>query len=423
MSSHDETSNGAAETGSTHEQETPQLSRVQQKLQEVLSGAKKIDLSYLYDEEEEAREIGEAIASSQTLEELTLQLDSMTEWEGNTPGPYEIILTTAFLGNRPNTSVHSLIVQGSGTDGDTMKLGALSPVIRENSNLSKLEIRWSSNDGSTRRQTREFFNSLLQNSTLHTLVLPRFADSEDEGFIDAETFSQIVRLVEENKSIHHLELFIGECRGPGSEDLNLPGFYAALKSNSTIKTLELRGNFLTQDAESDYLEWIEGTNSLKELHLDSIEEYYDEDDDDVPIRIFLFFKSLRNNKSLKKLVADGTIVEEEETFQELMDAIRGDLTLPSLQLVFEHQNDGEDSVQEQSQATTTPEDPYPVSGDGEDAVQEQSQATTSPEDAVQEQSQATTTPEDPYPASWFLRCWYLPIRYGFCRCFCFICYC
>ncbi|KAL3691109.1 hypothetical protein R1sor_004760 [Riccia sorocarpa] len=361
--------NGGAENGATHHQETPEVpTEVQKILQKIRSAAKTIDLSFLDMKDEEAREIGEAIASSQALEELTLQLDSLPagdEQEEDKERPSEIVLTTAFLCDHPNTSVRTLIIEASGTDGDMMRLGSLSPVLRENKNLTKLEILWHGDDGTTRSETQEFFDSLLQNTTLRTLVLPSlvrwdFDDSEDGGFIDAETFSQIVKLVKENKSIDNLQLFIGECRGPGSQDLNLPGFYAALKSNSTIKTLHLRGDFITRDAESDFLEWIERTRSLEELHLDPLENYYDADADDVPLRYNLFFRSLRNNKSLKKLVLDGTIIDEEESFQEFMDAIKGNSTLR--EIVFDPDNDRGEAVQEllQSRAATSPErDPAP----------------------------------------------------------------
>ncbi|BBN13251.1 hypothetical protein MPTK1_6g02030 [Marchantia polymorpha subsp. ruderalis] len=342
--------------GPRNKTEAQQVSaRVQKILQELGSAAQRIiDLSYVEMELNEAQLVGEAIASSQHLEVLVLQLDPVHEPDEEESDdedhswPNDTVLRTAFLGPRPNTSVRSLIIEGSGTDGDFMRLGVLPQVIRENSNLTKLEFQWKGVDGTGRRETLELFDSLISNTTLRTLVLPSFErwdypDPEDGGFIDADTFSRVVKLVESNTTISHLDLHIGECRGPGSADLNLPAFYAALRSNSSIRIIRLRGYFLKRNAEAEFLDWIRTSATLEELDIESLGEWA-QDEDEEPLRYELFFRALRENKSLKKLVLDGSSADSDSDFRELMDALTVNSTLQ--EVVFEPDSDHGEAVRE-----------------------------------------------------------------------------
>lgn len=57
-------------------------------------------------------------------------------------------------------------------------------------------------------------NAPIESLTLPNLVRWDFPNDEDQGFIDADSFAQVVELVRHNASIHKLQLHIGECRGP-----------------------------------------------------------------------------------------------------------------------------------------------------------------------------------------------------------------
>ena len=93
-----------------------------------------------------------------------------------------------------------------------------------------------------------------------------FPDNADNGFIDGEIFAKIVELVKKKTtSIQKMLLHIGECRGKGADTVNLDAFYGALSSNSSLRSLTLKGPFYTPIAETQFPTWIRNTTSLKEL--------------------------------------------------------------------------------------------------------------------------------------------------------------
>ncbi|CAM6087632.1 unnamed protein product [Calypogeia fissa] len=308
---------------------------------------KSLDMSYIEMEGDIAKQIGEAVASHKALEVLTIKLDSTIDEEKfsspTSVWPMDSFLTAAFLGPQQhrNSSVVSLIIAGSGTDGDLMRVGVLPQVIRENTHIRQLWFQWHGDDGASKGEMVDLLEALQVNSTIESLVLPSmvrwdFPNSEDQGFIDSETFTQIVKLVQDSKSIHKLEIQIGECRG-GDTDVNLDAFYRALSSNTAIRSLRMRGQIYTEVAETEFSNWIRRTSTLTELDMQS-------DLEESPI-LKVLFGALGNNKSLRELrLEDFPTSDDEDVIEELLNALRVNSTMR--EIVFDPDSERGDEVRE-----------------------------------------------------------------------------
>jgi len=312
-----------------HLHKTPELSR--------------LDMDLMDMNDVEGKKIGEAVASLKSLDTLVLKLDSeLDEEKKSSPEslwPMDAFLTAAFLGEKRNTSVRSLIIAGSGTDGDIMRLGLLPEVI-EKVPVKELVFKWHGDDGATREEMHLLLDALVKNNSIESLSLWNlvswdFPDDDDNGFIDGEIFAKIVELVKKTTSIQKLQLHIGECRGKGADAVNLDAFYDALSSNSSIRSLTLKGPFYTAIAETQFSNWIQRTSGLQELLLEG-----DGDDSEVPK---ILFRALGENKSLTKLEMEDFFVEDEEV-EELLKALKVNSTLQ--EIVFQPKCDREEEVQE-----------------------------------------------------------------------------
>lgn len=155
-----------------HLRKTPEITRLDMELMEM-NGV-------------EGKKIGEAVASLKSLETLVLKLDSELEDEidcdpdsdeeeeeeesPESPRPMDAFLTAAFLGEKRNTSVRSLIIAGSGTDGDMMRLGVLPEVI-ETLPVKELVFQWHGDDGATLEEIHLLLDALVKNTSIESLTL------------------------------------------------------------------------------------------------------------------------------------------------------------------------------------------------------------------------------------------------------------
>ncbi|KAG0608864.1 hypothetical protein M758_8G138900 [Ceratodon purpureus] len=307
-------------------------------------GLTRLDMELMDMNDVEGKKIGEAVAALESLETLVLKLDAeLDEEKKSSPDslwPMDAFLTAAFLGENPNSSVRSLIIAGSGTDGDIMRLGLLPRVI-EQVPLKELVFKWHGDDGAAPEEMHVLLDALVENNSIESLTLPNlvrwdFPDNADNGFIDGEIFAKIVELVKKKTtSIQKMLLHIGECRGKGADTVNLDAFYGALSSNSSLRSLTLKGPFYTPIAETQFPTWIRNTTSLKELLLEG-----DGDDSEVPK---ILFQALGENKSLTRLEMEDFFIEDEEV-EELLKALKVNSTLQ--EIIFEPKCDREEEVQE-----------------------------------------------------------------------------
>lgn len=305
----------------------------------------KLDMSLIEMGDVDGKQIGEAVASQKHLTMLIVMLDSeLNEERKSSPTsmwPMDSFLTAAFLKPDWKSSVRTLVIAGSGTDGDMMRLGVLPDVLRDNKTIKELEFRWHGDDGCTREEMLEILD-VIRNAPIESLVLPNlvrwdFPNSDDDGFIDADSFALVVELVEHNTSLHKLELHIGECKGDrkSGDVVQLDAFYRALSTNSSIRSLYLKGPFYTPIAEAEFSNWIKSTTGLQELQLQG-----DADESPVPK---LLFQALRDNKSLKKLELEDYFIEDEDA-DELLASLQVNATLQ--EIVFNTGFDREEEVRE-----------------------------------------------------------------------------
>jgi hypothetical protein len=105
-----------------------------------------LDMTNIEMGEEEAKMIGDALALHPSLEMLVIKLDSVHEAAEKlalptSMWPMDSFLTAAFLEEKHNTSLVSLIISSSGTDGEVMRLGVLPQVISGSTGLRKFAIQ------------------------------------------------------------------------------------------------------------------------------------------------------------------------------------------------------------------------------------------------------------------------------------------
>lgn len=308
---------------------------------------KSLDMTYTEMREDEAKRLGQAVAKHQSLEVLTILLDSVHQADEKLSSPTSMwpmdsFLTAAFLGpdESRNTSILSLFIASSGTDGDIMRLGVLPQVIRENKRIRQFTISWSTDDGTSRAEMQDLFEALHLNSTIEALSLPKlirwdFPVNEDNGYIDQESFLQIVKLVERNTSIRKLVLYIGECRG-GTTDVNLEALYRALASNSTIRIVRLNGPFFSDIAASEFSQWIRTTSTLRKLELVSEEQ-------DCAVLMSLAL-ALWYNKSLRKITLEDFDAYDEDVHGVMVDSLKTNKTIQ--EFVFDPESEWGDDLRE-----------------------------------------------------------------------------
>ena len=138
-------------------------------------GLTRLDMELMDMNDVEGKKIGEAVAALESLETLVLKLDAeLDEEKKSSPEslwPMDAFLTAAFLGENPNSSVRSLIIAGSGTDGDIMRLGLLPRVI-EQVPLKELVFKWHGDDGAAPEEMHVLLDALVENNSIESLTLP-----------------------------------------------------------------------------------------------------------------------------------------------------------------------------------------------------------------------------------------------------------
>jgi len=130
-----------------------------------------LDVSLLDMGDVEAKLIGEAVAAQESLATLTLMLDSeLNEEKKSSPTsmwPVDSFLTEVFLKpGRRESSVRVLVIAGSGTDGDIMRLGVLPEVLHENKKIRELVFKWHGDDGCSREEIQELLGVIVSTSTV-----------------------------------------------------------------------------------------------------------------------------------------------------------------------------------------------------------------------------------------------------------------
>lgn len=124
-----------------------------------------LNMAYIDMSDVEAKQIGEAVASHASLEVLTLKLDSEYDEEKKSSPtsmwPMDSFLTAAFLGRdqSKNTSIRSLVIASSGTDGDIMRLGVL-PQLIQTIGFKELLFQWHGDDGASREEIRALLGAI-----------------------------------------------------------------------------------------------------------------------------------------------------------------------------------------------------------------------------------------------------------------------
>ncbi|KAG6553900.1 hypothetical protein Mapa_004817 [Marchantia paleacea] len=317
-----------------------------------------LDLKYISMDEGGAKQLGEAVARHQALEELCVSLEQRRRADEAAafpwgvaglgcdlslkPGSLDRFLTAAFTGLHPNTSVQKLVgVYGGGTS----TLGVLPQMLRDNPSLRELQLlnpdslvfRVPSDDW------KDLFSSLQVNTSLQSLKLTnvyflystklyfnyavvQMEDRVKKGVgLDIDAFAQLVDLLKTRTSLTRFHL---ECTGY-SWTAAWPTFYRALKRNSTLKSLTLYGDVVPLEAGSAVLEWIQASTPLEELDFGDTSQWRSRDE----LRFWWkdFFRSLRDNTSLKRLRLGSDCFWDDEAFRELMAVLQVNSTLQEIE--------------------------------------------------------------------------------------------
>jgi hypothetical protein len=187
---------------------------------------------------------------------------------------------------------------------------------------------------------------LVTNSTLKTLYLPGFSRSDPGVFRGPFHGSVWQKMLESNHSLKRLcfqnygiSLAGFECLGRGlsrntsleSLDLNFTGMTEpslialvdGLRTNKTLKCLDLSSAFALSQAGRAAIERLIGYNVLRELILADTQE---------SVGASILASSLADNHSLEKLDLERAFVNGEgsETFRALCQSLRGNTTLRHL---------------------------------------------------------------------------------------------
>lgn len=130
-----------------------------------------LDVSLLDMGDVEAKLIGEAVAAQESLATLTLMLDSEVQNEEKKSSPTSMwpvdsFLTEVFLKPGRESPVRILVIAGSGTDGDVMRLGFLPEVLRDNKKIRELVFQWHGDDGCSREEMQELLGAIVS-ASLH----------------------------------------------------------------------------------------------------------------------------------------------------------------------------------------------------------------------------------------------------------------
>jgi hypothetical protein len=222
---------------------------------------------------------------------------------------------------------------------------AWTSMLQRNTSITMLDL--SNLDRIERELCSAVAEGLIANSTLETLLIPGWSNSDPEVFygpvwvwqemlesnhclkkllftdycsISLEGAESLARGLSRNTSLESLDLGWSEMA-----DDSVVSLVDGLRTNKTLKCLNLSGNSVLSQSGQAAIERLIGYNVLKELILAGTEE---------SVGASILVSGLSDNHSLERLDLDRAFVDGEgpETFRALCESLRGNTTLRYLKV-------------------------------------------------------------------------------------------
>jgi Ran GTPase-activating protein (RanGAP) involved in mRNA processing and transport len=250
-------------------------------------------------------------------------------------------MASVLAGLAQNKGLKEVLIQSESSENDTTLATAWTDMLRRNTSIKILDLTCDEVYDYDYNLSSAVAEGLVNNSTLETVRLPRQEGysletpeillngpvwqkmlkknhslktlSLEHNFISLEGFECLARGLSCNTSVETLDLAATEM-----EDSSVIAIVDGLRTNKTLKYLNLSYNDALSRSGRDAIEQLLGYNILRELILNS-----------ASIGASISSSGVSDNRSLEKLHLGGTFLDNEgpETFRALCESLRGNTTL------------------------------------------------------------------------------------------------
>jgi Ran GTPase-activating protein (RanGAP) involved in mRNA processing and transport len=252
-------------------------------------------------------------------------------------------MVAVLAGLAQNTGLKEVTFENEfSNETESAETNAWTNMLQRNTCITMLDLRYCDRGETAERELcSAVAEGLVENSTLETLYLPNKEDPFDvlhgpvwqEALesnhclkklcfarcpISLEAFQCLAKGLSHNTSLESIDL-----SDTNMTDNDVIALVDGLRTNETLKCLDLSGNFALSQSGRAAIERLIGYNVLRELMLaDTLES----------VGASILTSGLSDNRSLENLDLDSTFVDGEgsETFRALYESLRGNTTLRHL---------------------------------------------------------------------------------------------